>query len=55
MDLFLESTLSVLPDHKIRVRNKKKKNSDFSAKTYVVGTQKNRLNETVLLSDQNIC
>ena len=24
-------------------------------KTYVVGTQKNRLNETVLLSTQNIC
>ena len=24
-------------------------------KTYVVGTQKNRLNETVLLSAQNIC
>ena len=27
----------------------------FSSKTYVVGTQKNRLNETVLLSTQNIC
>ena len=27
----------------------------FSTKTYVVGTQKNRLNETVLLSTQNIC
>ena len=26
----------------------------FSTKTYVVGTQKNRLNETVLLSTQNI-
>ena len=24
-------------------------------KTYVVGTQNNRLNETVLLSTQNIC
>ena len=24
-------------------------------KTYVVGAQKNRLNETVLLSTQNIC
>ena len=31
------------------------KNSYFSNKTYVVGTQKNRLNETVLLSIQNIC
>ena len=29
--------------------------SYFSTKTYVVGTQKNCLNETVLLSTQNIC
>ena len=29
--------------------------SHFSTKTYVVGTQKNRLNETVLLSTQNTC
>ena len=29
--------------------------SYFSTKTYVVGTQKNHLNETVLLSTQNIC
>ena len=29
--------------------------SYFSTKTHVVGTQKNRLNETVLLSTQNIC
>ena len=27
----------------------------ISAKTYIVGTQKNCLNETVLLSTQNIC
>ena len=27
----------------------------FAIKTYVVGTQKNRLNEAVLLSTQNIC
>ena len=27
----------------------------ISTKTYVVGTQKNRLDETVLLSTQNIC
>ena len=26
----------------------------FSTRTYVVGTQKNRLNETVLLSTQNM-
>ena len=29
--------------------------SYFSTKTYIVGTQKNRLNETVLLRTQNIC
>ena len=29
--------------------------SCFSTKTYVVGTQKNRLDETVLLSTQNTC
>ena len=34
---------------------RKKKKSYFSTKTYVVGTQKNCLNETVLLSTQNIC
>ena len=27
----------------------------FSTKTYVVGTLKNRLNETVLLSTLNLC
>ena len=27
----------------------------FSAKTFVVGTKKNRLNEAVLLSTNNIC
>ena len=29
--------------------------SHFSSKTYFVGTQKNRLNKTVLLTTQNIC
>ena len=29
--------------------------SYFLSETYVVGTQKNRLNETVLLSTQNTC
>ena len=29
--------------------------SYFSTKTYVVGTQKNRLNEAVLLGTQNKC
>ena len=33
----------------------RKINFYFSSKTHVVGTQKNRLNETVLLSTQNIC
>ena len=32
-----------------------KKKFSFSTKTYVVGTQKNRLNETNLLSTQNKC
>ena len=36
----------------LRVCNKKK--SYFSTKTYVVGTQKNHLNEMVLLSTQNM-
>ena len=36
----------------IRVRNWKLL-SYFSAKTYVLGTLKNRLNETVLVSTQN--
>ena len=29
--------------------------SYFSTRTYVVGTQKNHLDETVLLSTRNIC
>ena len=29
--------------------------SYFSTKTYVVGTQKNHLNETVLLGTHNLC
>ena len=37
----------------LKVRNKKLIFL-FLNKTYVVGTQKNRLNETVLLSTQNI-
>ena len=38
----------------LQLRVGKKKSSYFSTKTYVVGTQKNRLNEMVLLSTQNI-
>ena len=37
----------------IRVRNEKF--SYILSKTYIVGTQKNRLNEMVLLSTQNTC
>ena len=42
------------PGPKFRVRTKKFVFL-FLDQTYVVGTQKNRLNETVLLSTQNIC
>ena len=38
----------------VRVRNESLI-SYFSIKTYVVGTQKNRLNETVPLSTQDSC
>ena len=39
----------------IKLVTEKIKFSYFSAKTYVVGTQKKRLNETVLLSTKKIC
>ena len=39
----------------VRVRNEKLFFSYFSPKIYAVGTQNNRLNETVLLSTENIC
>ena len=42
------------PGLKLRVRNENL-TSYFSTKTYVVGTQKNRLIETVRLSTQNMC
>ena len=44
----------ILSGPQIRVRNWKLF-SYFSTKTYVVGTRKNRLDETVLLSTQNTC
>ena len=44
----------ILPGFNLRVRNKKL-TFLFLNQTYVVGTQKNRLNETVLLITQNIC
>ena len=47
------------PKHTLKQIDKKvltvKLFSYFSTKACVVGTQKNRLNETVLLSTQNIC
>ena len=51
--MFTRTDYFLCLDLKIRVC-KLTKNSFFSAKSYVVGTQKNRLNETVLLSIQNI-
>ena len=39
----------------IMVLNKIKINSYLSAKSYVLGTRKNHLNEMVLLSTQNKC
>ena len=41
--------------YNVKIIGSDSKFSYFSSKTYVVGTQKNRLNETVLLSTQNIC
>ena len=38
-----------------KVRNPKNIFSYFLTKTYIVSTQKKRLNETVLSSTQNIC
>ena len=38
----------------VKLRNRKIV-SYFSTKTYIKGTQNNRLNETVVLSTQNIC
>ena len=39
----------------IKIRVSKYEFIYFSTKTYVVGAQKNRLNETVLSSTHNIC
>ena len=57
-DIYLQDCIR-LPREIVIVRRPRplrehKKNSYFSTKTYVVGTQKNRLNETVLSSTQNI-
>ena len=43
-----------VPGPQIRVRNWKLF-SYFSTKTYVVGAQRNRLNDLLLLSTQNLC
>ena len=50
-----ELMFTVMCRHLVKSAYHKKYFSYFSTKTYVVGTQKNRLNETVLLSTQNIC
>ena len=59
MFLVLEQILSVrlvLGNIRLLVKSANIKYfSYFLTKTYVVGTQKNRLNKTVLLSTQNIC
>ena len=47
--------LSVDDTRKQKVKNVENVFSYFSIKTYFVDTQKNRLNETVLLSAQNTC
>ena len=52
--LLIEKDLLIRADPQIRVRNSKLF-SYFSTKTYVVGTQKNRPIETVLLNTQNTC
>ena len=41
--------------HGLQIRVCNKLFSYFSTETYMVGTQKNHLNETVLFSTQNIC
>ena len=53
-ELLHSLTLAVWTGLQLRVRTKKLFYY-FSTKTYVVDTQKNRLNETVILSAQNIC
>ena len=44
-----------LPPGVPKMHKNKNQLSYFSTKTYVVGTRKNRLIETVLLSIQNLC
>ena len=52
LDIFIQDEL-ILTGGQIKDGNSKAIFS-LSIKTYVVGAQKNRLNETVLLSTQNI-
>ena len=53
-NLLGENNKNMKPGPKIGVRNEKYI-SYFTIKTYVVGTQKNPLTETVLLSTQSTC
>ena len=51
---FIFNLFTLTPGAQIRVPNGRLF-SYFNTKTYVVGTQKNCLDEMVLLSTQNIC
>ena len=51
--LFLED-LFLIFNQMLSIQAFGRRVSNFLTKTYVVGTQKNRLNETVLLSTPNI-
>ena len=51
----LKSCFGVKTSPQIRVHVTENYFSYFSTKTYVVGAQKNRLDETVLMSTQNTC
>ena len=53
--LFLLDIQSQTIEQPMALRNCENYFYFFSTKTYVVGTQKNRLDETVLLSNQNTC
>ena len=55
LDALLVEFFIILAGLQINVCNGKSFFSYFSTKTYVVGTQKNRHNETVILSIQNTC
>ena len=55
VDIKVPFLLLIISGLQIRVRVFENYVSYISTKTYVVGTQKNRLNETLLFSTQNTC